>query len=281
MVSSLVIVQALICTRRFGREVDTRLQIRVSVDLQTRPALPDMTTYQTTTALHYAAYRPPLHKPILEKIFTLPGNRQRGLDIGCGTGLSCQALVRYCKHVIGIDPSMVMLSKAPTQQAISYLNAHGEQIPLTGNSIDVVSMAGSLNYLNRKLLVAELGRICRSGAVIAIYDFAIDLSHYESHFSGQSSTDSDDYNHQLNLSGFTEFEEMDVVSDEVMFNPAAGEIAHLLLADDRWHECLKERLQVRNVFESLKQEIEAMNTGCGIKARIYYSLYQLRNSRNL
>jgi SAM-dependent methyltransferase len=251
------------------------------MDLQTRPALPDMTTYQTTTALHYAAYRPPLHKIILEKIFTLPGKRQNGLDIGCGTGLSCQALVRYCQHVIGIDPSMAMLSKAPTQLAISYLNAHAEQIPLTGNSVDVVTMAGSLNYLNRKLLIGELKRICRSEAVIAIYDFAIDMSHFESHFSGESTTDSGSYSHQLNLAGFPEVEEIYVVSDEVMFNPAAGEIAHLLLADDRWHECLKERFHARNVFESLKQEIEAMNTGCGIKARIYYSLYQLRNSRNL
>ena len=247
----------------------------MSVDLQTRPALPDMTTYQTTTALHYAAYRPPLHKIILEKIFTLPGKRQSGLDIGCGTGLSCQALVRYCNQVIGIDPSMAMLRKAETQQAITYLNAHGEQIPLTGNSVDVVTMAGSLNYLNRKLLIGELKRICRSGAVIVIYDFAIDLSHFESHFGGESSTESGSYSHQLNLAGFPEVEEIYVVSDEVMFNPAAGEIAHLLLADDRWHECLQDRFQVRNVFKSLKQEIEAINTRCEIKARIYYSLYQL------
>jgi ubiquinone/menaquinone biosynthesis C-methylase UbiE len=245
------------------------------MDLQTRPALPDMTTYQTTTALHYAAYRPPLHNIILEKIFPLPGKRQNGLDIGCGTGLSCQALVRYCNQVIGIDPSMAMLRKAETQQAISYLNAHGEQIPLTGNSVDVVTMAGSLNYLNRKLLIGELKRICRSGAVIALYDFDIDLSHYESHFSGQSSTYSGDYNHQLNLSGFTEVEEMDVVSDEIMFNPAADEIAHLLLADDRWHGYLKEKFQPRNVFESLQREIEAMDNRFSVKARIFYALYQL------
>jgi ubiquinone/menaquinone biosynthesis C-methylase UbiE len=275
MASSPAIARVAICTRRFGREADTRLQIRVSVDLQTRPALPDMTTYQTTTALHYAAYRPPLHNIILEKIFPLPGKRQNGLDIGCGTGLSCQALVRYCNQVIGIDPSMAMLRKAETQQAISYLNAHGEQIPLTGNSVDVVTMAGSLNYLDRKLLIAELGRICRSDAVIAIYDFDIDLSHYESHFTGQSSTASGDYNHQLNLSGFTEVEEMDVVSDEVMLNPAAGEIAHLLLADDRWHGYLEEKFQPRNVFESLQREIEAMDSLFGVKARIYYALYQL------
>jgi ubiquinone/menaquinone biosynthesis C-methylase UbiE len=231
--------------------------------------------YQSTTALHYAAYRPPLHKTILEKMFTPSGSRQRGLDIGCGTGFSCKALVDYCNHVIGIDPSMAMLRKAEAQPTISYLNAYAEKIPLTGNSVDVVTMAGSLNYLDRKSLIAELGRICRSDAVIAIYDFDIDLSHYESHFTGQSSTASGDYNHQLNLSGFTELEEMDVVSDEIMFNPAAGQIAHLLLADDRWHRYLEEKFQPRNVFESLQREIEAMDSRFSVKARIFYALYQL------
>ena len=231
--------------------------------------------YEATTALHYAAYRPPLHKAILEKMFTPSENRQHGLDIGCGTGLSCQALALHCNHVIGIDPSMAMLREAEAQPTISYLNARAERIPLTGNSVDVVTMAGSLSYLERKLLIAELSRICQPDALIAIYDFAIDMSHFESHFAGESSTDPGSYSHQLNLSGFPEIEEILVVSDEVMFNPAAGEVAHLVLADDRWHQCLTERYQPRNVFQSLKQEIEAMDTQFGIKARIYYSLYQL------
>ena len=231
--------------------------------------------YASTTAQHYAAYRPPLHKTILEKIFTLPGNRQRGLDIGCGTGLSCQALTRYCNHVIGIDPSLAMLAEARTQPEISYLNADGQRIPLTGNSIDVVTMAGSLNYLDRKLLIAELTRVCRSGAEIAIYDFEIDLSHFESRFAGETSFDPGNYDHRLNLSGFSEVEEIKVVSDEVMFNPAAGEIAHLLLADDRWYGSLQGKFYLRNVFEALKQEIESMNTRFQVKARIYYSMYRL------
>ena len=231
--------------------------------------------YKATTARHYAAYRPPLHKAILEKIFILPGNRQTGLDIGCGTGLSCQALTRYCNHVIGIDSSLAMLAEAATQPGISYLNADGQRIPLSGNSIDVVTMAGSLNYLDRKLLIAELTRVCRSGAEIAIYDFEIDLSHFESRFAVDTSIDSGSYIHPLNLSGFSGVEEICVVSAEVMFHPAAGEIAHLLLADDRWYGSLQEQFYPGNVFESLKQEIESIDTLFQVKARIYYSMYRL------
>ena len=231
--------------------------------------------YESTTAKHYAAYRPPLHKTILEKIFTLPANRQRGLDIGCGTGLSCQALTRYCDHVIGIDPSLDMLGEAATQPGISYLNADGQRIPLSGNSIDVVTLAGSLNYLNRKLLIAEITRVCRPGAEIAIYDFEIDLSHFQSRFAVDTSIDSGSYNHRLNLSGFSEVEEIFVVSAELMFHPEAGEITHLLLADDRWYGSLQKEFHPRNVFESLKRDIESMDTLFQVKSRIYYSMYRL------
>jgi ubiquinone/menaquinone biosynthesis C-methylase UbiE len=230
--------------------------------------------YESTTAKHYAAYRPPLHKTILEKIFTLPANRQRGLDIGCGTGLSCQALTRYCDHVIGIDPSLDMLGEAATQPGISYLNADGQRIPLTDNSIDVATMAGSLNYLHRKSLIAELTRVCRPGAEIAIYDFEIDLSHFQSRFAVDTSIDSGSYNHRLNLSGFSEVEEIFVVSAELMFHPEAGEITHLLLADDRWYRSLQKEFYPRNVFESLKRDIESMDTVFQVKSRIYYSMYR-------
>jgi ubiquinone/menaquinone biosynthesis C-methylase UbiE len=236
--------------------------------------------YESMTAQHYAAYRPPLHKTILEKVFPLPANRPRGLDIGCGTGLSCQALTRYCSHVIGIDPSLAMLAEAAIQPEISYLNADGQRIPLAGNSIDVVTMAGSINYLDRELLIAELTRVCRSGAEIAIYDFEIDLSRFESRFAVDTSSDSGSYNHRLNLSGYSEVEEMSVVSAEVMFHPEAGEIAHLLLADDRWYASLQEKFYPQDVFESLKQEIESMNTRFQVKARIDYSLYLLPTDEN-
>jgi len=231
--------------------------------------------YEARTALHYAAYRPPLHETILQKIFTRPVKRHRGLDIGCGTGLSCQALTRYCNHVIGIDPSLAMLTKAGTQQEITYLNADGQRIPLDGNSIDVITMAGSLNYLDRQLLLCELTRVCRSGAEIAVYDFDIDLSHFESRLAGKRSTDTCSYNHQANLSAHSELEEVCVVSDDIMFSPAAGEIAHLLLADDRWHDYLQPKFYPQNVLDLLTQNIESMGSLFQVKARIYYALYRL------
>jgi hypothetical protein len=42
--------------------------------------------YDSTSARHYAAFRPPLHSLILERVIGPSESFQVGLDIGCGTG---------------------------------------------------------------------------------------------------------------------------------------------------------------------------------------------------
>ena len=155
--------------------------------------------YDAQIARHYAAYRPPLHKMILDD--ALNGQLfETGLDVGCGTGCSTFALKKYCDYVVGIDSSIEMLQQAPNQPAVHYLNASGEKIPILDNSIDVVTIAGSLSYMDRELLVKEINRICRQDAEIIVYDFEVDLSDFESQFDLTNLDDSQEYDHQLNLS---------------------------------------------------------------------------------
>jgi SAM-dependent methyltransferase len=231
--------------------------------------------YESTIATHYAAYRPPLHKTILENVFAASRKRHIGLDIGCGTGSSTYALAKYCTYVVGIDPSMEMLRGAEAQQSINYINALGEKIPIADNSIDVVSMAGSLNYINRKLFVSELCRVCCREAEIVVYDFEVDLLDFESLFKLENLSNSLEYNHQVNLSGFPEVEEFLLASDEVLFDLSSCEIAHLLLSDIDRHRALQKIYSTGNLFELVKAKIETDETMLTLKANIYYSLYSL------
>jgi SAM-dependent methyltransferase len=231
--------------------------------------------YESTIAAHYAAYRPPLYKTILESVFTYSRNRNIGIDVGCGTGRSSAALTNFCNHVIGIDPSMAMLREATVKKAINYVNAPGEKIPISENSIDVVTIAGSLNYIDRKLLTHELKRICRCDAEIAIYDFKIDLSDFETRLMLENSNVSQDYNHSLNLSEFIEVEELLFDSREVTIELKPYEIVHLLLSHNGWHSALRERFDSHDLFGLLKTEIEMVQFRFTLKADIYYSLYSL------
>ena len=135
--------------------------------------------YDKSIATHYAAYRPPIHEIILKRTLTSSDNQRMGLDIGCGTGRSSRALKKYCHLVVGLDPSEAMLGKVEKLEGVVYVNAAGEQIPMVENLVDVVTIAGSLNYIDRAKLVNELKRVCRSDAAIVVYDFEIDLSNIE------------------------------------------------------------------------------------------------------
>lgn len=81
--------------------------------------------YDTLAAHHYAAFRPPLHTRILERVIHPGESFQTGLDVGCGTGHSTLALRRHCAHVIGLDPSQAMLDAAQAHAGITYRPATG------------------------------------------------------------------------------------------------------------------------------------------------------------
>lgn len=231
--------------------------------------------YESTTATHYAAYRPPFHNTILEDLLAISRERCIGLDIGCGTGRSTTALANYCNFVIGIDPSMEKLREAQAQQLISYMNALGENIPVADNSINIVSIAGSLNYINKQLLNCELNRICCHDAEIVVYDFEVQLTDFASLLKLENLNESQEYDHQMNLSEFPEFEEVHLVSEEVSFVISPSETTHLLLSSSDRHRALQKIYRTENLFEVVKSKIETNGTALTLKANIYYSLYSL------
>jgi ubiquinone/menaquinone biosynthesis C-methylase UbiE len=194
--------------------------------------------YDAITALHYSAYRPPLHSVILERALRENKRRKTGLDIGCGTGHSAQELTQFCNHVVGLDPSVSMLSRTRKHERVDYVNSPGEQIPFADRSVDVVTLAGSLNYIERTSLVNELLRICNADAEIVVYDFLVDLTYFEELLGIRLKNSSLDYDYRTNLSEHSSFDEIANVEDEISSTASPLEIAHLLLSSKERHYAL-------------------------------------------
>ncbi len=231
--------------------------------------------YDELVAYHYAAFRPPLHEAILGKALDSSHHRHIGLDIGCGTGKSSEALQLFCSHVVGIDLSMAMLSQAVPDGMISYLNASAEQIPVAENSIDVVTVAGSLNYINRDKLINELRRICKPDAEILIYDFKVDLSGIKECLEIEEKDHVSSYDHTANLSGISGLNEIVVFSDHLILKLKPVEIWHLLLSGHGIYRALQTKYQSNNPDDSLLKDLEAMKTISPVNANIYYYKYML------
>jgi ubiquinone/menaquinone biosynthesis C-methylase UbiE len=97
------------------------------------------------------------------------------LDIGCGTGAMCQALLEQGKSVEGCDKSLPMIGHAKrlTSASIIYANADVTKgLPYGDKSFDVVVasfVAHGLMHDQRLELYKEMRRIARKTVVLYEY----------------------------------------------------------------------------------------------------------------
>ena len=127
-------------------------------------------------AAGYAFDRPPVHQHVVRAIgehLRLTHRVTRALDVGCGAGLSTAALEPLARFVVGLEPVPTMLIHRRTvAPRAAFVAARAEQLPFAAESFDLLTAAGSLNYVDLALFLPEIARVLGKGGVLAIYDFS-------------------------------------------------------------------------------------------------------------
>ena len=78
-----------------------------------------------------------------------PKRNQHHLDIGCGTGNYTNVLRKKGLKIIGVDPSIEMLTKALTENPDgTWIQGKSEDIPLQKNSIDACLASLTIHHWN-------------------------------------------------------------------------------------------------------------------------------------
>lgn len=132
----------------------------------------------TTAAMAagYAADRPPLHGRILAQVRNVLSNRlpvARALDIGCGAGLSTAPLCPLARQCVGLEPAAAMLAASRTlAPGARFLVGSAAQLPFATASIDLVTAAGSLNFMPLTEALADIHRVLAPDGVLVAYDWA-------------------------------------------------------------------------------------------------------------
>jgi SAM-dependent methyltransferase len=113
--------------------------------------------------------------PLFLSWLRIPGGR-RWLDVGCGTGALCAAIVdrRSPSSVAGVEPSEGFLKTARENLAGRAVLHHGSAtaIPLGDASVDVVVSGLVLNFVpDQRAALAEMARVTASGGTIGAYDW--------------------------------------------------------------------------------------------------------------
>lgn len=236
--------------------------------------------YDNTAARHYAAFRPPLHRLILDRVFRLHESFQVGLDVGCGTGHSAVALTKYCDHVFGLDPSRSMLDVAQRHPKIAYFQGSGDaldQLPV--QVFDVVTFAGSLFYAKTDRLRKELVRVCPPGATTVAYDFEVLLNEVIAEVGADCPAVASGYDHRANLSDWAEFTADSSGAERLRLDVTGREMAHVLLADSNRHDAFVRRFPSGDPFEALVGHLESCRVRLHLDADIYFTRYRVLGRR--
>ena len=99
---------------------------------------------------------------------------RKWLDVGCGTGALCAAIVDHCSpsSVVGVEPSEGFLKTAKENlegRAVLHQGS-AAAIPLDDAAVDVVVSGLVLNFVpDQRAALAEMARVTGKGGTIAAY----------------------------------------------------------------------------------------------------------------
>lgn len=99
--------------------------------------------------------------------------RELAWDAGCGNGQLTVDLARVFTRVVGSDPSPEQLAEAPRLPNVEYLLAKADLPMLEARSVDLAVAAQAAHWFHWPRYVAEVERVTRPGAVVALVSYGI------------------------------------------------------------------------------------------------------------
>ena len=96
--------------------------------------------------------------------------RQRVLDVGCGSGLASEPLIANDFDVTGLDASERMLDIAMREfPSARWIVGRAETLPFENASFDAVISAQAFHHFDRVAAMTQVARVLRPGGIVAIW----------------------------------------------------------------------------------------------------------------
>ncbi|MGH7509983.1 MAG: class I SAM-dependent methyltransferase [Gemmatimonadales bacterium] len=122
-------------------------------------------------AAAYAECRPSYPDELFGYLAGLASRRDLAWDCAAGSGQASVPLARIFRRVVATDASAAMLDRAPRHPAIEYRVATAEASGLGGSTVDLVTVAQALHWLELEPFYAEVERVLRPGGILAVWTY--------------------------------------------------------------------------------------------------------------
>jgi ubiquinone/menaquinone biosynthesis C-methylase UbiE len=124
-------------------------------------------------ATGYAECRPRYPDELFDYLGLLVGRHELAWDCAAGSGQASLPLARLFRHVVATDASASMLDQAPRHPNIEYRVAVAESSGLADRSVDLVTAAQALHWLDPMAFYAEVERVLQPDGALAVWTYGI------------------------------------------------------------------------------------------------------------
>jgi SAM-dependent methyltransferase len=122
-------------------------------------------------ALQYASCRPQYPNELFSYLAGLVARRELAWDCAAGSGQATIPLARHFRRVVATDASAEMLDQAPRLPNIEYRVALAASSALGPATVDLVTVAQALHWLDLDTFYAEVKRVLVPGGVLAAWTY--------------------------------------------------------------------------------------------------------------
>jgi len=129
------------------------------------------TDYYTNQAREYAEYRPTYPEELYNFLVDYAPKNSKVLDCCTGTGQAALELAKRFRCITAIDINKEQIKYATKRDNIAYRVAAAEQSGIDANSIDLITVATGIHWLNLEEFYCEAKRILTPQGIIAIWGY--------------------------------------------------------------------------------------------------------------
>lgn len=119
----------------------------------------------------YATFRPRYPASLFDFLAELAPGRALAWDAACGNGQATVDLAERFEKVIGTDASAAQIEQAPPHLRIEWRVAPAERSGIASGTIDLVTMAQALHWVDIPAFFREARRVTKAQGVVAVWSY--------------------------------------------------------------------------------------------------------------
>ena len=121
----------------------------------------------------YQQFRPNYPDALFAYLASLCASRVLAWDCAAGNGQAAVALAPYFDGLIATDASAQQIEQAEPNARIKYLVAPAERAPISTGTVDLVTVAQALHWLDLKGFYPEVNRVLKNGGLLAVWCYQL------------------------------------------------------------------------------------------------------------